>query len=256
MSSAQAPQYPPPLAPTPATIPDEEEAAPHTGFGGSLLGAVLALAVAVLALRLLTQDTSQAPPRAQGTPPPLRDLATAPVAPPARAAPVIHPVRPEATPQRTDFASITDAGERLGMRVWRPTVLPDGFVPLYIAWQPDSFVAVPEQRPPGVLRAWYWHMDHGAGLLIEQGPGVRVVTRGAPPSEHGTVTLPDGREIVWVRGHPAMPDDPANNTVIWTGNEVRVGLVTQGARTSWRLISAVLPLEALLRVAESMELVE
>jgi hypothetical protein len=37
---------------------------------------------------------------------------------------------------------------------------------------------------------------------------------------------------------------------------VRVGLVTQGARTSWRLISAVLPLEALLRVAESMELVE
>lgn len=228
---------------------DPEPDAPTTGVMGPLLGCVLALAIAVLALRMITSDASTHRER-PGTVP-----ASGTALPTATARLTWLAGRPpnlSATPPRVDFADIPEAGQRLGFRVWQPTVLPDEYAPLRVSWQPDSFVTVPEQRPPGVLRTWYWKLEHGAGLLLEQGPGIAVSAEGAPDGEHGVITLPDSRVIIWVRGRLAMPEDPTTNMAAWTGNELRVGLPLNGTRSGWRLVSSVLSLEDLLRVAEGL----
>lgn len=237
------------LSQTPnSPLPDDGTETP--GLAGPLLRLVLAMAVAALALRLLTSGGIRNAPSARFSPTPPavveHPLATAsrPVAGAAAPAPA-----PAPTPPRTDFASIPEAGMRLGFTVWYPTVLPDQYVTLAVAWQPDSFAVAPGQRPRGTLRAWFWSPTDGAGLLLEQGPGIGVTVSGAPPGTHGTVTLPDGRQLVWTRGHPGLPEDPTAHTPVWTGDELRLGIPPASTEPGWRLISGVLPLAELLRVA-------
>jgi hypothetical protein len=227
-----------------------EAAEPPSNVIGPLLGCATALVAALLVLRLIAGRPSVQPagPTILAAAPNAFVAATR-AQPLAAAAP---PPIPTATPGRTNFANLDEASERLGFRVWQPTVLPEQYGYLSVAWQPESYVLVPGQRPAGVLRAWYWRLEHGAGLVLEQGPGIAVSAEGAPVGAHGVIALGDSRILIWVRGRSTLPIDPHTSTMVWSGDELRVGLPANGARPGWRLISSVLTLEDLLRVAEGL----
>jgi hypothetical protein len=239
-----------PTSNRPPVAGQAESEEPAAGVARSLLGCAMALVVAAAVLKVMTTGPSvqRDGPRISAA----ADTAIAAATSTRLLAIAARPPEPTATPGRTHFSGISEAGDLLGFRVWQPTALPEQYGLLRVAWQPDSFVTVPGQRPSGVLRCWYWRWEHGAGLLLEQGPGISVSVEGAPAGEHGVIALSDSQLIIWVRGRSALPVDPHTTTMVWSGNELRVGLPANGARPGWRLISSVLTLEELVRVAEGL----
>lgn len=236
---------------------DVESAPASPSPAGALLHLALAAGVSIVVLRAITMSAGAAAGRTPA-PPAVHDMpsgmtAARPLGPggSARAATPV-PAAQQQLPPRTHFANLVEAGDRLGFRVWQPQVLPPGAGPLAVAWQPDGPVLVPGLPPTGTLLAWYFTWQHGVMLVLGQGPGIGLSDAGAPPGEHGTATLADGRRVVWVRGHQGAPDDPRGPTRRWAGDELRVGVAPTSGQPGWWIESKLLPLEELLRVAEGL----
>ena len=217
---------------------------------GTLLHLALAACASVLALRVIAGLGDRPPPVTSRDRTPQQAMA-ATMLPPATVTP-LAPARPAAAaaPPRTYFASVAVAGQQLGLRVWQPHVLPLNAMPLSVAWQADS--PAPGLPPTGTLFAWYFTWDNGVMLLLAQGPSVGLAAGAAPPGEHGTASLADGRHVVWVRGHVDPPDPSPGAGRRWSGTELRVGVEFVPGEPGWWLESKVLSLDELLAVAEGL----
>lgn len=154
-------------------------------------------------------------------------------------------------PALTYFIDLPTAGERLRIPVLQPSYLPPGAGPLSYAWKPDPTLLQPGDPSTGVLMAWYWTLWDGVMLKLAQGPWTGLLPDGAPAGEHGTVTLADGRRLVWVRGH-SEANAPGGSGRRWTGDELRLGVPPSGAAGGWWLESWLLSLDELVRVAEGL----
>ncbi|MGD9891591.1 MAG: hypothetical protein AB7R89_17505 [Dehalococcoidia bacterium] len=168
--------------------------------------------------------------------------------------PLLRPEDP-GVPDREPLAGLPGAVERFGemFMIRHPAYLPADVAPFTVNWQPDH---VPERRAQGFgeLFTWFYSTEHGAVLLLAQGPGAGVWPLTADDDRAGRVRLADGTEAVWVIGHPTSVTGSIAGGPVWEGTEITLGIPATNGE-GWYLSSPIVGLEELIRVANSLELV-
>jgi hypothetical protein len=102
------------------------------------------------------------------------------------------------------------------------------------------------------LLTWFYSAEHGAVMLLAQGPGAGVWPLTADDQRAGRVRLADGTEAVWVIGHPMSVTGSVAGRPVWEGTEVTVGVpATDGE--GWYLSSPIIGLEEMFRIADSLK---
>ena len=166
--------------------------------------------------------------------------------------PLMRPDDP-AIPDREPLAGLPGAVERFGeaFTIRHPAYLPADVAPFTINWQPDSR---PDRRAEGSgeLFTWFYSAEHGAVLLLAQGPGASVWPLTADDRRAGRVQLADGTEAVWVIGHPASVTGGTAGSPVWEGTEITIGIPSTDGE-GWYLSSPIVGLEELIRIANSLK---
>jgi hypothetical protein len=149
-------------------------------------------------------------------------------------------------------AGLPGAVERFGaaFTIRHPSYLPADVAPFTVNWQPDP---QPDRRAEGSgeLFTWFYSAEHGAVLLLAQGPGAGVWPLTADDRRAGRVRLADGTVAVWVIGHPTSVTGSVAGRPVWEGTEITIGIPsTEGE--GWYLSSPIVSLDELIRVANSL----
>jgi hypothetical protein len=169
--------------------------------------------------------------------------------------PLMLPYDP-AVPDREPLAGLPGAVERFGgsFTIRHPTYLPADVVPFTVNWQPD---VRPNRRAEGSgeLFTWFYSAEHGAVLLLAQGPGAGVWPLTADDRRAGRVRLVDGTEAVWVIGHPMSVTGSVAGRPMWEGTEITIGVPANDGG-GWYLTSPIVNLEEMIRVANSLQPVQ
>jgi hypothetical protein len=153
---------------------------------------------------------------------------------------------------RESIAGLHEARQRFGgaFVVRHPAYLPADVAPFAMTWQPHRD---PDRRArgDGELITWFYSAEHGAVLLLAQGPGVGVLPLTAGPDRAGRLSLADGSEVIWVIGHPVRVAAAPPSELEWSGTEITIGVrATSG--DGWYLSSPILSLPELMRIADSL----
>jgi hypothetical protein len=212
-----------------------------------LFGLVLAGVVACAVYIAITRDGRAARPiRAPGSP-----ARAAAEAPPSGSSSLLTPrPTPPRTPLGERLAGLPGARERFSFTIRHPAYLPADIAPFEVDWQPDPSDAR-RARGLGELQTWFYSEEHGGILVLAQGPGVGVETRGLRPDQWGMVWLADGTAAVWTVGHPVWDEPLGRAGPDWIGTELTLG-VPRSDGEGWYLRSPIVRLEELVRIANSL----
>lgn len=168
--------------------------------------------------------------------------------------PLMRPDEP-AIPEREPLAGLPEAVERFGatFTIRHPGYLPADIAPFAVNWQPDAHPARGQQGH-GELYTWFYSAEHGAVLVLAQGPATGVWPLTAGDDRAGRVRLANGAEAVWVIGHPTSVSGGVSGGPVWEGTEITLGIPTTDGG-GWYLRSPIVALGELIRVANSLQLV-
>jgi len=169
---------------------------------------------------------------------------------PAPTPSLLEPYDP-GTPYREPLAGVPGAIERFGGRftIRHPAYLPADVAPFTVNWQPDRD---PARRAQGLgeLYTWFYSAEHGAVMVLAQGPDVGIWPLTARDGRAGRVRLADGTELIWVIGHPVSVAAAVDLEPAWSGTEITLGTPPGG--DGWYLRSPLISLPELVRIAESL----
>jgi hypothetical protein len=166
--------------------------------------------------------------------------------------PLMRPDGPT-IPEREPLAGLPEAVERFGdaFSIRHPSYLPADVAPFTVNWQPDAQPSRGQQGH-GELYTWFYSAEHGAVLVLAQGPATGVWPLTAGDDRAGRVRLANGTEAVWVIGHPTSVTGGVSGGPVWEGTEITLGIPTTDGG-GWYLRSPIVGLEELIRVANSLQ---
>jgi hypothetical protein len=139
-------------------------------------------------------------------------------------------------------------GEAFAIR--HPAYLPADVAPFTVNWQPATD---PQRRADGhgELLTWFYSAEHGAVLVLAQGPSAGVWPLTAGDDRAGRLRLADGTEVNWVIGHPVRVTSDPPGELEWAGTEITLGVPNVDGE-GWYLSSPIISLAEMIRIAESL----